>query len=686
MLNNTPHNTKYLSGTQTYNLNCQDDVLNVDTSSGTITIILPNIINNGLNFKPKRFYINDVGNNASVNNITIACLTGNTVNSAVSTLLNVNGDSAEVFQSSDTEWFVSKSSSNTSRGVQSVVAGTNIQVNNADPLNPIVSTNATKITVVANYSALPSASSVPSAFYWCSASQGTKWLPFSIGGTYYPLGLYYSNGVSWEFIEVPYQSTQAQVDAGTNTDTFVTPNTFANASKWLTKEDVANKSSSYTVSSTTTYANTKALVDGLATKQNTLGFTPENVANKTNTVVGNEASTSLYLSVKGYYDYLVGLVWLTAQLFGTWIFGLASKTTPVDADLLVISDSEDTNKAKDLSFTNLKAFLKTYFDTIYTTTTAVATQITTALTGYLTSATASATYQVILTATNFGTFITGLTAKTTIVDADLTDISDSADSSKQKKVTWLNVWTNYIKAKADVVYAPIFTILSIAKGGTNSGTTLLNNRIMQSSGGAIVEASAITSARALISDANGIPTQSVTTATELGYLSGVTSNIQTQLGNKLNLIAQSTTDGTLVSLTAVNTLSQSVLIPANTFTVGSIFQLFAVYRFTGTTALKVVRLYVNTTSTLTGATLVGTNSATIIASSLYAIWGKIFVVKSAVNTEVGGTAGNTGLTIEGLATAVSNVNIDWTVNQYLIMAIQINVADTGVVSAYKITL
>lgn len=32
------------------------------------------------------------------------------------------------------------------------------------------------------------------------------------------------------------------------------------------KEDTSNKSSSYTASSTTTYANTKALVDGLATK------------------------------------------------------------------------------------------------------------------------------------------------------------------------------------------------------------------------------------------------------------------------------------------------------------------------------------------------------------------------------------------------------------------------------------
>lgn len=88
-------------------------------------------------------------------------------------------------------------------------------------------------------------------------------------------------------------------------------------------------------------------------------------SNKTDTVAGNEASTTLYLSVKGYYDYLVGLVWLTAQLFGTWISGLVSKATPVDADIIPLMDSADTNKTKGLSWANFKATLKTYFDTLY---------------------------------------------------------------------------------------------------------------------------------------------------------------------------------------------------------------------------------------------------------------------------------------------------------------------------------
>jgi len=73
------------------------------------------------------------------------------------------------------------------------------------------------------------------------------------------------------------------------------------------------------------------------------------------------------------------------------------------------------------------------------------------------------------------------------------------------------------------------TTLSIAKGGTNSGTSLNNNRVMKSSGDAIVEAAAITANRALISDANGIPVHSAVTNTELGYLAGASSALQTQL-------------------------------------------------------------------------------------------------------------------------------------------------------------
>ena len=45
--------------------------------------------------------------------------------------------------------------------------------------------------------------------------------------------------------------------------------------------------------------------------------------------------------------------------------GYTSKTTPVDADLISLSDSASSFGIKKLSWANLKATLKTYFDTLY---------------------------------------------------------------------------------------------------------------------------------------------------------------------------------------------------------------------------------------------------------------------------------------------------------------------------------
>lgn len=99
---------------------------------------------------------------------------------------------------------------------------------------------ADDIKVVANYDALPDPTTVPGQFYWCENSQGTKWLPGSLGGTYYNSGMYYSNGTSWTFLNVPYQATQAEVNAGLNDDKFVTPNTLANSSQLAAKSDKAD--------------------------------------------------------------------------------------------------------------------------------------------------------------------------------------------------------------------------------------------------------------------------------------------------------------------------------------------------------------------------------------------------------------------------------------------------------------
>jgi hypothetical protein len=86
----------------------------------------------------------------------------------------------------------------------------------------------TEITVVDDYAALLALPPTADTFYWCQNSQGTAWLPGSLGGTFYPKGIYYcftTSPLVIEFIETPYQATQVEVNAGTVTDKFVSPET-----------------------------------------------------------------------------------------------------------------------------------------------------------------------------------------------------------------------------------------------------------------------------------------------------------------------------------------------------------------------------------------------------------------------------------------------------------------------------
>jgi hypothetical protein len=66
--------------------------------------------------------------------------------------------------------------------------------------------------------------------------------------------------------------------------------------------------------------------------------------------------------LKTYFDTLYVY---TAATFGDFIAALTGKTTPVDADSIVLSDSAASDDAKKVSLTNFKAFLKTYFDGLY---------------------------------------------------------------------------------------------------------------------------------------------------------------------------------------------------------------------------------------------------------------------------------------------------------------------------------
>ena len=113
--------------------------------------------------------------------------------------------------------------------------------------------------------------------------------------------------------------------------------------------------------------------------------------------------------------------------------------------------------------------------------------------------------------------------------------------------------TNYTSDGNGVI--DIGTITSGGSGTVNSGTQY---RIgyYAGTGTAISEAPAITGNRALISDANGVPTHSTVTATELAHLVGVTSPIQGQLDSKEAAFlsgSEEFTGSTSMSVTIANT-------------------------------------------------------------------------------------------------------------------------------------
>ena len=66
----------------------------------------------------------------------------------------------------------------------------------------------------------------------------------------------------------------------------------------------------------------------------------------------------------------------------------------------------------------------------------------------------------------------------------------------------------------------------------NTITNLVNADIKSSAAIAFSKMADLTASRALVSDGNGDVSVSAVTSTEIGYLDGVTSAIQTQLDNK----------------------------------------------------------------------------------------------------------------------------------------------------------
>jgi hypothetical protein len=112
---------------------------------------------------------------------------------------------------------------------------------------------------------------------------------------------------------------------------------------------------------------------------------------------------------------------------------------------------------------------------------------------------------------------------------------------------------------------------------------------------------------------------------------------------------------------------KSVLIPANTYTTGDVVKILNRAVRNTATGGAIDYLYINTTNTLTGATLVGTMSGSL---SFYGMERSLYI-KSATNSETfNTTASSAGSEVVTGVNGASSLNINWAVNQYVIAAFQ----------------
>jgi len=155
-----------------------------------------------------------------------------------------------------------------------------------------------------------------------------------------------------------------------------------------------------------------------------------------------------------------------------------------------------------------------------------------------------------------------------------------------------------------------------------------------------------------------------------------------------DLVSQGVT-GTIITGTLTNTASLvSGIIPANSVVAGDNLEIYVRAVFTkGTSDISTLRTYISTDGTIGGGTLLLTVSVT--ATNTFAGVQSIFSVRASNQTLCIAPTTSRASDYATTTVAQSALNINWTVNQYLVSAIQLSTATTNsgyVVNQYFLNL
>lgn len=152
-------------------------------------------------------------------------------------------------------------------------------------------------------------------------------------------------------------------------------------------------------------------------------------------------------------------------------------------------------------------------------------------------------------------------------------------------------------------------------------------------------------------------------------------------GSNPSVIALSATNGTVITGTTALSVSRSFLIPANTITGQSVLEFMARYQKTGTTGANTCTVYLNTSPTVTGATLV----ATFVSLNAQILVQGIRSVR--INTSTLSTLQPSTPAFHDYATFVSEsvVSFNASVDNYLLFCVQNGfIGDSNVVQMARV--
>jgi hypothetical protein len=150
-----------------------------------------------------------------------------------------------------------------------------------------------------------------------------------------------------------------------------------------------------------------------------------------------------------------------------------------------------------------------------------------------------------------------------------------------------------------------------------------------------------------------------------------------------SVVALSATDGTAVTGTTAETISRSLLIPANTFTSSGMLEVVGRVFKTGTVGNQSFRIYKNTSNTLTGATLIGSfllSSSAVLAQGIRTFRITSNTLTGLPTSSAAQTDYSTNLNAEVSTTFTTSVD------NYIIFAIQLaGTSDSSVVRMARAT-